>query len=520
MGLCQLDMSLLLRLLRSHYEDVPDYKLLVTGTEQLFLMEREQLSDMDGRLNTATVRCLDPDVSGIVRYMGHFKHGPHHCLEFELLNMSLLNLTEDAEDKKLPLMQIRDILKQAKTGVMHQSIWYRGDVIDTPSFSYLVEDLIGDGVYGTVARCLKTATTADPGYRNVMVRGLRCLDPDVSGIVRYMGHFKHGPHHCLEFELLNMSLLNLTEDAEDKKLPLMQIRDILKQMATALEYLGHLEIIHTDLKLQNIMVSRRGRFKLIDFGLSMYECQANSGDVCQTIWYRSPEIMLGLPFTRAIDMWSLGCIAAELLTGFPMYPGNNEYEMEYSEMWEKDPLSGCVPTKTLEAVVQAGNVPITSSFPDLLKRMLELDPDKRITPSELLEHPFISTPHTRTERVPLPHTSCADQEAAIVPHTHCADQEGASVDHSNSWSSESSVDHSNSFSSVDHPISFSSMDLADSWSSESSVDHSNSFSSVDHPISFSSMDLADSWSSESSVDPEVTQKTLKKQSRVQKFFGV
>ncbi|KAG7271867.1 hypothetical protein CRUP_028239, partial [Coryphaenoides rupestris] len=92
--------------------------------------------------------------------------------------------------------------------------------------------------------------------------------------------------------------------------------------------------------------------------------------------------------------------------------------------------------------LKAGNVPITSSFPDLLKRMLELDPDKRITPSEMLEHPFIST-----------------------PHTHCADQEGASVDHSNSWSSESSVDHSNSCSSVDHP---------NSCSGESSVDHPNS----------------------------------------------
>ncbi|KAG7271870.1 hypothetical protein CRUP_028242 [Coryphaenoides rupestris] len=246
-----------------------------------------------------------------------------------------------------------------------------------------------------------------------------------------------------------------------------------------------------------------------------------SGSSSSILFNRSPEMMLGLPFTRAIDMWSLGCIAAELLTGCPMYPGNNDQEM-------------------------AGNVPITSSFPDLLKRMLELDPDKRITPSEMLEHPFISTPHTH----------CADQEGASVDHSNSWSSE-SSVDHSNSWSGESSVDHPNSCagessvdhpnscssvdhpnscSSVDHPNSCSSVDHPNSCAGESSVDHPNSCagessvdhpnscsgeSSVDHPNSCSgesSVDHPNSCSSESSVDPEVTQKTRKKQSRVRNFF--
>ncbi|KAG7276351.1 hypothetical protein CRUP_032406 [Coryphaenoides rupestris] len=137
-------------------------------------------------------------------------------------------------------------------------------------------------------------------------------------------------HHSVEVQVHVMAenvLTEVTAYAEDKRLPLMQIRDILKQMATALENLGHLKIIHAALMLENIMMSRQGQFKLMDFCSAMYESQAKTGVMHQSIWYRSPEMMLGLPFTRAIDMWSLGCIAAELLTGCPMYPGNNDQEM-------------------------------------------------------------------------------------------------------------------------------------------------------------------------------------------------
>ncbi|KAG7265926.1 hypothetical protein CRUP_036119 [Coryphaenoides rupestris] len=340
-----------------------------------------------------------------------------------------------------------------------------GDVIHTPSFSYLVEAFIGEGTFGKVLD---------------MLTGLRCLDPDVSGIVRFLGHFNHGSHICLEFELLDMSLRDLVLQAEHNRLPLMQIRNILKEMATALEYLGHLKIIHADLKLRNIMVSRQGRFRLIDFGSSMYESQAKTGVICQTIWYRSPEIMLGLPFTGQIDMWSLGCIAAELLTGRPMYLCKTEYDVTHGELpdamldngtrtqscftkgsgeaWRlkkyeeskgvRGRLPHQIPFESLEAFFQAGNVPITSSFADLLKRMLELDPDKRITPSKLLEHPFmrwesedscssessgdnpnrpivqtkrVSSPHTyivRTKRVSSPHTYIVRTKRVSSPHTY------------------------------------------------------------------------------------------------------
>ncbi|KAK0148320.1 Homeodomain-interacting protein kinase 2 [Merluccius polli] len=100
------------------------------------------------------------------------------------------------------------------------------------------------------------------------------------------------------------------------------------QLATALDYLSTIGIIHADLKPENIMLTGQGmKVKLIDFGLSHHVSQVRIGMGLQTLWYRCPEIMLGLPFTGLIDMWSLGCVVAELLIGFPIYPGDTEYDM-------------------------------------------------------------------------------------------------------------------------------------------------------------------------------------------------
>ncbi|KAG7260323.1 hypothetical protein CRUP_022825 [Coryphaenoides rupestris] len=150
--------------------------------------------------------------------------------------------------------------------------------------------------------------------------------------------------------------------AERHKLSLKQFRDILKQRWYTLTPLGSFMV-----KPENIMVSGQGQAKLIDFGMSRFVSDATAGTRLQPLCYKSPEIMLGLPFTGVIDMWSLGCVAAELLTCRMLYPCYTEYDL-------------------------AGNVrgePIPPSFLDLLKRMLKLNPDERITPRELLKHPFI-----------------------------------------------------------------------------------------------------------------------------------
>ncbi|XP_059923437.1 homeodomain-interacting protein kinase 2-like [Gadus macrocephalus] len=262
---------------------------------------------------------------------------------------------------------------------------------------------------------------------------LQVLDPDECGIVRWMGVFRHGPRICLEFELLDRSLRDLTQQTEHHILPLMQIKIILQQLARALQYLGTIGIIHADLKPENIMLTEQDtRVKLIDFGISYHVSKATIGLEIQTMFYRSPEVILGLPFTGMVDMWSLGCVVAELFIGFPIYPGNMEYDMlryiletngnlpvamldrgmkthlffnkgsiwrlksarQYEERESlRAPRTRRFLISSLEGMVELGAVlggPVPPSFTDLMKRMLRLDANQRITPRALLEHPFIS----------------------------------------------------------------------------------------------------------------------------------
>ena len=95
-----------------------------------------------------------------------------------------------------------------------------------------------------------------------------------------------------------------------------------------LNYLKHVQVIHCDLKPENILYtdSSRTNIKIIDFGSSC--SRSEEGFSCvQSRYYRAPEVALGLPYDHAVDMWSLGCIAAELYTGVPLFPGCDENEL-------------------------------------------------------------------------------------------------------------------------------------------------------------------------------------------------
>uniref|UniRef100_A0A3P9DTY1 Protein kinase domain-containing protein n=1 Tax=Maylandia zebra TaxID=106582 RepID=A0A3P9DTY1_9CICH len=89
-------------------------------------------------------------------------------------------------------------------------------------------------------------------------------------------------------------------------------------------------IVHADLKPGNIMVVNRHespiKVKLIDFGLACPASAVIPGDFVGTVGYCAPEVMLGLPYNEASDMWSLGLVAVELATGVPLYPSENDYD--------------------------------------------------------------------------------------------------------------------------------------------------------------------------------------------------
>lgn len=106
------------------------------------------------------------------------------------------------------------------------------------------------------------------------------------------------------------------------------LRQIATQMLNGLQHLSKIKIIHCDLKPENVLFtdSTRKEVKIIDFGSACTEFKSGFVYV-QSRFYRSPEVVLGLPYDQAVDMWSFGCILAELVTGRPLFPAIDENEL-------------------------------------------------------------------------------------------------------------------------------------------------------------------------------------------------
>mmetsp|Transcript_36739 Transcript_36739/g.57713 ORF Transcript_36739/g.57713 Transcript_36739/m.57713 type:complete len:438 (-) Transcript_36739:139-1452(-) len=189
-----------------------------------------------------------------------------------------------------------------------------------------------------------------------------------------------------------------------------EVKCLLLQLLRAIAYLHDQQwVIHRDLKASNILLNNRGILKVADFGLAReYGSPLKEyTSLVVTLWYRSPELLLGCTKYRCEpDMWSVGCIFAELLQHKPLFPGKGEIDQMLKifktlgsptpQIWEglndlpnvaktnfpKQPFNYL--RKTFPATF------LTESGYDLLNKMLTYDPKKRITAKEALEHPYFT----------------------------------------------------------------------------------------------------------------------------------
>uniref|UniRef100_A0AAQ5X426 Protein kinase domain-containing protein n=1 Tax=Amphiprion ocellaris TaxID=80972 RepID=A0AAQ5X426_AMPOC len=211
---------------------------------------------------------------------------------------------------------------------------------------HTVEDILGEGGFGLVAKCRNTQTKktvavkVNKGEEGVfqqaieeiaILKQLRRLNPDTCNIVQWDGFFFDKERICLTFELLDQSLHQYLQEQNQYGLPMGELRSVLHQLATALSYVHSINIIHADLKPVNIMVVDRHqhpvRVKVIDFGLACPVSEAQQGMRLGTLWYRAPEMSLGVPLSQAFDMWALGLVMAELAMGCQLYPGRTDYDV-------------------------------------------------------------------------------------------------------------------------------------------------------------------------------------------------
>ncbi|KAI8919991.1 kinase-like domain-containing protein [Powellomyces hirtus] len=208
---------------------------------------------------------------------------------------------------------------------------------------YRIMDVLGQGTFGQVAKCINIKTKEavavkviknKPAYHNQSLMEVAILellnltfDPaDAHHIVRMSDHFMHQNHLCIVFEMLSVNLYELIKQNQFRGLSANLVRIFVRQILDSLIVLNKARIIHCDLKPENILLKNleSPNIKVIDFGSACHENQTVYTYI-QSRFYRSPEVLLGLPYTSSIDMWSLGCIAGELFLGLPLFPGSSEY---------------------------------------------------------------------------------------------------------------------------------------------------------------------------------------------------
>jgi len=199
-------------------------------------------------------------------------------------------------------------------------------------------------------------------------------------------------------------------------------QSFIYQTLCGLKYIHSADVLHRDLKPGNLLVNADCELKICDFGLARGFNQAQKQgfmtEYVATRWYRAPEIMLSFAnYASAIDVWSVGCILAELLAGKPIFKGRDYVDqlnqiLHYLGTPSEDTLRRVGSPRAqdyIRSLPIRPRVPFTQMFPhanplalDLLAKMLNFDPAKRITCDQALEHPYLAVWHDPTDEPVCP----------------------------------------------------------------------------------------------------------------------
>ncbi|CAL4145220.1 unnamed protein product [Meganyctiphanes norvegica] len=207
----------------------------------------------------------------------------------------------------------------------------------------------------------------------------------------------------LVFEYMDQDLDKYLKRCPSPGLEPNRIKSLIHQVIEGVDFLHSNRVIHRDLKPQNILVNHAGRVKIADFGLArIYDFNMRLTTTVVTLWYRAPEVLLSNSYATPVDVWSCGCIFAELFRRRPIFEGRTEGDQlqiifdvigtPLENEWPRDvsllrsnfryhapkPLQDVVPE-------------ITSDAADLMQKMLKFKPDCRISALEAKNHPYFDS---------------------------------------------------------------------------------------------------------------------------------
>ena len=324
---------------------------------------------------------------------------------------------------------------------------------DHIAYRYEMLKMIGKGSFGSVVKAydhkamqyvaLKMVRNEKSFHQQAKIeisilKHLRKNDTDnTMNVVHIYDHFIFRDHTCITFELLSLNLFELTRKNKFAGFSVHLVRRFAYSILKCLEALRENRIIHCDLKPENVLLKQQSRsgIKVIDFGSSCFVDQRKHTYI-QSRFYRSPETILRSNYGMPIDMWSLGCILAELVIGNPLLPGEDEGDqlacmMELLGLPPASLLQKSCPERVREFFSSQNNLPRYCSrevlsngrivllggrskrgkkirgppgsrtwekalggcdeanFIDFVRRCLEWDPKLRMTPNQALRHPWI-----------------------------------------------------------------------------------------------------------------------------------
>jgi len=285
-------------------------------------------------------------------------------------------------------------------------------------FDYIKIEKIGEGTYGVVYKGRHKRTN-----KTVALKKIR-LESEEEGVpstaireISLLKELQHPNIVCLEdvlmqenklylvFEFLSMDLKKYMDTIpRDEMMDRMLTKSYLYQLFEGILYCHQRRILHRDLKPQNLLIDSKGVIKLADFGLARafgIPVRVYTHEVV-TLWYRAPEVLLGSPrYSTPVDVWSLGCIFAEMCTKRPLFHGDSEIDQLFrifrtlttptEETWpgvsslpDYKPIFPAWKKNTLnESVKQLDDLGL-----DLLQKTLVYDPANRISAKAALQHPY------------------------------------------------------------------------------------------------------------------------------------
>jgi len=284
---------------------------------------------------------------------------------------------------------------------------------------YVKIEKLGEGTYGIVYKAKNKETgeivalkrirldSEDEGVPCTAIREISLIKQlQHPNIVRLYDVVHTEKKLTLVFEFLDQDLKKYLDACGDTGLDPYTIKSFLFQLLQGVAYCHQHRVLHRDLKPQNLLINMEGELKLADFGLARafgIPVRSYTHEVV-TLWYRAPDVLMGSKkYSTPVDIWSVGCIFAEMANGRPLFPGSSEKDQLHRIFkvlgspnklaWPG--MAELPDHKVVETLPTYQPQPLKKVVPrldpaglDLLARMLQYDPAKRISAEQAMQHQY------------------------------------------------------------------------------------------------------------------------------------